>query len=131
MYITLHNSGALLEVQACRKLSKGTHFSGPLHCTGQWSYLLVQQFDACFVRNLHSRGERGSNGRECKFQNKAHRIFDPRNTLSPVKRLIINLSAAAEGGAPPRIAQSGRAESLRLQLTAACQALSTGWAITS
>ena len=33
---------------------------------------------------LHHRGERGRKGRECKFQNKAHRTFDPRSTLSPV-----------------------------------------------
>ena len=34
--------------------------------------------------NLHSRGERGRKGRECKIQNKAHRIFDQTNTLSPL-----------------------------------------------
>ena len=34
---------------------------------------------------LHSRGERGRKGRECKSQNKAHRTFDPRKTISPVQ----------------------------------------------
>ena len=34
--------------------------------------------------NLHSRGEMGRRGRECKFQNKAHRTSHPRNTLSHV-----------------------------------------------
>ena len=34
--------------------------------------------------NLHSRGKRGRKGRECKFQNKSHGTFDPRNTSCPV-----------------------------------------------
>ena len=29
--------------------------------------------------NLHSKGERGRKGRECKFQNKAHTTFGKRN----------------------------------------------------
>ena len=33
---------------------------------------------------FHHRWERGRKGREYKFQNKAHRTFDPRNALSPV-----------------------------------------------
>ena len=32
---------------------------------------------------MHSRGERGRKGRECKFRNKAHRILDIINTLTP------------------------------------------------
>ena len=39
---------------------------------------------------MHSRGERGRKGREHKFQNKAHRTFDPSNTPSALK--IINYS---------------------------------------
>ena len=34
--------------------------------------------------NLHSRGERGKWGRECKFQNKSHRTFDSRINFTPV-----------------------------------------------
>ena len=33
---------------------------------------------------MHHRGESGRKGRKCKFQNKSHRTFDPRNTSSPV-----------------------------------------------
>ena len=33
--------------------------------------------------NLHSKGKRAIKGREFKFQNKAHRTFDPRNALIP------------------------------------------------
>ena len=38
---------------------------------------MCQRFSACFVLNLASQRERGRKGRECKFQNKAHRTFDP------------------------------------------------------
>ena len=34
-------------------------------------------------RNLHHRRERGRKGRECKFQNKAHRTLDIRNNSTP------------------------------------------------
>ena len=33
-------------------------------------------------QNSHSRGERGRKGRECKFQNKAHRTFEQRSNLN-------------------------------------------------
>ena len=41
--------------------------------------------------NLLSRGERGRKGSECKFQNKAHRTFDPSNTFSPVDVSVTSL----------------------------------------
>ena len=41
-----------------------------------------QRFSACFVLFV-SGGERGRKGRECKFQNKAHRTFHPKNNYTP------------------------------------------------
>ena len=35
-------------------------------------------FESC------TRGERGRKGRECKFRNKSHRTFDPKNTSTPL-----------------------------------------------
>ena len=56
----------------------------------------------------------------CKL---AESCVKARILVAVVKRLIINLSAAAAAeGAPLRIAQSGRAKSLRLQPATACQA---------
>ena len=37
--------------------------------------------------NMHSRGERGRKGRECKFQNKAHRTFDTLYKATPEEKL--------------------------------------------
>ena len=52
-------------------------------CGSQASYILGQRFSACFLLKFtYQRGE-GEKGRECKFQNKALRTFDPRNALSP------------------------------------------------
>ena len=52
------------------------------------SHLLGPRFSACFVLKFAiQRGERASKGREHKFQNKAHRTFDPRNTFSPVREI--------------------------------------------
>ena len=39
--------------------------------------------------NLHSRGEMGRKGRECKFYNKAHRTFEPGNNSNPVFHNLI------------------------------------------
>ena len=44
-------------------------------------------------RKLHSRGERGRKGRECKFQNNAHKTFDPRKSFIPV-----HAATSDEGG---------------------------------
>ena len=47
-------------------------------------------------RKLHSRGERGRKGRECKLQNRAHRTFDIRNNFTPVYKLIWKSANALE-----------------------------------
>ena len=41
--------------------------------------------------NLHSRGVRGRKGRECKFQNVAHRAFDLRSNSTPVYLKVTHL----------------------------------------
>ena len=54
--------------------------------------------------NLNSRGERGRKGRECEFQNKAHRTLDPRNNFTPVQRRSEWSWARAAGVWLPRLA---------------------------
>ena len=43
-----------------------------------------QKFRACFILKFALERGEGENGRECKFQNKAHKILDPRSTLNSV-----------------------------------------------
>ena len=50
------------------------------------SYLLEQRFGGCFVLKFALQRGEGRKGRECEFQNNAHRTFAPRNTLSPVDK---------------------------------------------
>ena len=65
------------------------------HCrlphTGQVIYWVKGSVRVLFWI-LHSRGERGRKGRECKFLNKAHSTFDPGNTLSLVLLLFTSPS---------------------------------------
>ena len=67
-------------------------------CTNQFPFLLRlttgAKIQRTFFWNLHSRGERGRKGRECEFQNNAHRTFDQINNFSPLwlTLIMINLS---------------------------------------
>ena len=52
-----------------------------------------------------TRGERGRKGRECKFKNKAHRTFHPRNTLRVCFQSRVAAAEAAgvaEAATPPQ-----------------------------
>ena len=75
-----------LDIVICKAQYSGSRLFGRRMYRGRGIYWVKGSVPVLFW-NLDHRGERERKGREYKFQNKAHRTFDPRNTSTPVDQL--------------------------------------------
>ena len=95
----------------------------PAHNIQESNYILGQKFSACYVLKFALQRGEGRKGRECQFQNKAHRTFDPPNKylescISEIEFFahlsLATLSAPSLGSRGSRLATACRLTSFSL-----------------